>query len=120
MLSFTEARLQVIEMAGRMAQRPAVEIVDLKDACGRVLAEPILTDRNYPPFHRSTRDGFAVRAADAVAGARLRCIGEIRAGHGTEQIVNEGECVQIMTGAPVPRGADAVVMVEHVHQSGDE
>ncbi len=119
MLSFTEARLKVIEVAEAMTHRPAGETLDLSRACGRVLAQPIVTDRDYPPFDRATRDGFAVRAADAVAGATLRRIGEISAGRGFDGAVGSGECVQIMTGAAVPAGADAVVMVEYVRVTGE-
>jgi molybdopterin molybdotransferase len=119
MLSFTEARRKVIEAGSALRRDPARERVDLSRACGRVLAEPIVTDREYPPFNRATRDGFAVRAADAVAGATLRCIGEIKAGSGFDRTVGAGECVQIMTGAATPRGADAVVMIEHTKISGD-
>ena len=65
-----------------------------------------------------TRDGFAVRSGDVVAGAELRCIGESRAGSGFSGEVGPGDCVEIMTGAPLPAGADAVVMVEHVRVTG--
>ncbi len=85
-----------------------------------MLAEPVRADRDYPPFDRSIRDGYAVRAADAGApGATLRRIGEIKAGSGFDGGVGAGECVQIMTGAPVPAGADAVVMIEHVRVADD-
>lgn len=88
-----------------------VESVGLGECAGRVLAEDVVSDRNYPPFHRSARDGFAIRAAD-VPGS-LRVIGEVRAGEVFAGRVGSGEAVEIMTGAPVPEGADAVVMVEH-------
>jgi molybdopterin molybdotransferase len=111
-LSFAEARHQVEERA-RTVQPGATEVVTLAEAAGRVLAEPVLADRDFPPFPRSTRDGFAVRAADVVqAPVRLRRVGEIRAG-GPLVEIKAGECVEIMTGAPVPAEADAVVMVEH-------
>jgi molybdopterin molybdotransferase len=82
-----------------------------------VLAEEIPADRDYPPFPRSARDGFAVRAAD-VPG-ELRVIGEVRAGEVFQGAVAAGEAVEIMTGAPMPDGADAVVMVEHTERRGD-
>jgi molybdopterin molybdotransferase len=97
---------------------PATELVSL-DACAtRVLAQDIAADRDYPPFHRSVRDGFAVRSAD-VPG-RLRVIGEVRAGERFDGSLKAGEAVEIMTGAPVPDGADAVVMVEQCvrHEDG--
>ena len=87
-------------------------------ACaGRILAEEITADRDYPPFARSARDGFAVRAAD-VPG-ELRVIGEVRAGEVFRGLVGPKGAVEIMTGAPLPEGADAVVMVEHTERSGD-
>src|SRR5487761_740938 len=114
MLSFEDARRKVIEATAGLRRIPASEAVKLKNALGRILAERIVADRDYPPFDRATRDGFAVRAADCrEADAKLRVIGEIRAGGEFTGTVNAGECVQIMTGAAVPRGADAVVMIEH-------
>ena len=88
-------------------------------ALGRVLAEHIVADRDDPAFNRSTRDGFAVRSAEAAPGARLRLIGESCAGVAFVGSVGAGECVRILTGAPVPRGADAVVMQEYAHTDGD-
>ncbi|MDX1389627.1 MAG: molybdopterin molybdotransferase MoeA, partial [Acidobacteriota bacterium] len=91
----------------------AVE-VDLADAPGRVLAEEIVADRDFPPTDRSAMDGFAVRVDDIAAdGATLEIEGEIRAGQplGTQR-VGPGRAFRIMTGAIVPPGADAVVMVE--------
>jgi molybdopterin molybdotransferase len=113
MLSFEDAREKVIAVAGALAHAPAIETVKLDDALGRVLAEGIIADRDYPPFDRSTRDGYAVRAEEAFAGDVLTLIGEIHAGQSFDKEVLAGECVQIMTGAAVPVGADAVVMIEH-------
>src|SRR5207245_9329219 len=96
---------------------PAIDGVGLGCAAGRVLARDARADRDYPPLARSVRDGFAVGAADT-PGA-LRVIGEVRAGEVFSGEVNPGEAVEIMTGAPVPRGADAVVMVEHVTRDGE-
>jgi molybdopterin molybdotransferase len=91
-------------------------LTGLLDAVGLVLAEDVLADRDFPPFPRATRDGFAVRAADVQSvPARLLRVGEIKAGATVEASgisVGPGEAVEIMTGAPVPVGADAVVMVE--------
>ncbi|HSZ19662.1 MAG TPA: gephyrin-like molybdotransferase Glp [Candidatus Acidoferrum sp.] len=119
MLSYTEARQKVIEVAGaipRPLQRTQVEI---EQAFGRILTKPVLADRDYPPFDRSTRDGFAVRSADAQnPGARLECVGELRAGGRFEAPVLPGQCVEIMTGAGVPQGTDAVVMIEHTKREG--
>jgi molybdopterin molybdotransferase len=113
-LRFSEARQTVIEKISASGLRPERETAELEAAAGRVLAETILTDRDYPPFDRTTRDGYAVRAADVAAPpVELRLLGEVRAGSAFEGTVGAGECVSIMTGAPVPAGADAVVMVEH-------
>ncbi len=90
---------------------PAVEEVRLEDAAGRVLALDVTADRDAPALARSVRDGFAVRAAD-VPG-ELSVIGEVRAGERFAGEVGPGQAVEIMTGAPVPAGADAVVMVEY-------
>lgn len=92
------------------------ETVSLFEAVGRILAEDVRADRDYPPVARSVRDGFALRAAD-VPG-ELNVIGEVRAGESFEGEVRAHQAVEIMTGAPVPRGADAVVMVEYVTRGG--
>ncbi len=111
-LGFAEALGTVLAEAGRLATPADVERVGLLDAVGRVLAEPVRAERDQPPFHRATRDGFALRAADA--GAALRVLGQVRAGEAWSGApVGAGEAVEIMTGAPLPQGADAVVMVEH-------
>jgi molybdopterin molybdotransferase len=113
MLSYIEARQKVVEVLTEMQSHPAAESVDIVRAAGRVLAGPIVADRDYPPFHRSTRDGFAVRSADVPQpGVTLRRVGEIKAGSSYDRTLVAGECVQIMTGAPLPAGADAVIMVE--------
>ena len=120
MLSYTDARQKVIEVTGGLRHIPGREAVEISHAFGRILAEPVFADRDYPPFDRATRDGFAVRAADAAApGAQLECIGEIRAGGSFDGGVGARQCVEIMTGAAVPSGADAVVMVEHTKREGN-
>lgn len=116
-LSFDEARSCVLKAVSAHVAEPRVETVSLLDAAGRVLAEPVHADRDYPPTARSVRDGFAVRSADAPRNVRV--IGEARAGAGFDGQVGPGEAVEIMTGAPVPDGADAVIMVEHVIRDGD-
>ena len=121
MLSYQDARRKVIEVCRCLRRTPSVETIDLKDALLRVLAQEIRADRDYPPFDRAARDGFAVRSADCgKAGATLRVIGEVAAGAAFGGRVAPGECVQIMTGAPVPEGADAVVMVEQTRRGRDE
>jgi molybdopterin molybdotransferase len=125
MLSHQAARAKVIEVvSARAAAAPEAETIefaaDPSRALGRILAENVIADRNYPPFDRSTRDGFAVRAADAAnPGGRLRLIGESRAGRAFDGQMEAGATVQIMTGAPLPRGANAVVMLEDAEVAGD-
>ena len=118
-LSFAEARHTVDKHASAVASG-ATELLDLLDAGGRVLAEEIVADRDFPPFPRATRDGYAVRAKDtSTIPASLRLVGEIRAGASQADSAIElhsGEAVRIMTGAPVPAGADAVVMVEYASE----
>ncbi|HEY4901186.1 MAG TPA: gephyrin-like molybdotransferase Glp [Terriglobales bacterium] len=116
LLSFAEAR-QMVERHAVTLSPTEPELTGLLDAVGLVLAEDLLADRDFPPFPRAARDGYAVRAADVQAfPARLRCVGEIKAGATVEDsavAVGADEAVGIMTGAPVPAGADAVVMVEY-------
>jgi molybdopterin molybdotransferase len=118
LLSLSEARAVVIAEVKRALAQPRTESVVLAASAGRVLAEDIRADRDQPPFPRSTRDGFAVRAADLAApGQQLRVIGEVAAGASFAGDVSAGEAVEIMTGAPVPMGADAVVMIEHTERT---
>jgi len=94
------------------------ETVDVLDSGARVLAQAFIADRDYPPFARSARDGFAIRSQDAPGVLRL--IGEVRAGEVYPDSLCAGEAVEIMTGAPMPEGADAVVMLEHVLRDGEK
>src|SRR5579872_2766316 len=106
-LTFLQARetvLRTVEVAAL-----EIETIDLLGACGRVLAEEVVADRNSPALDRSVRDGYAVRASD-IPG-ELQVIGEVRAGQSFEGEVAAGQAVEIMTGAPMPAGANAVVMV---------
>jgi molybdopterin molybdotransferase len=118
-LSFEEARHTVEQHASQLRPR-GKELLELLDSVGLILAEPVVADRNFPPFPRATRDGYAVRAADlAQLPATLHLAGEIKAGAGGTIKLNAGEAAAIMTGAPVPPGADAVVMVEYSSQTGN-
>jgi molybdopterin molybdotransferase len=119
MLSYEQARNKVIEEIGKRTGPRATAAVSVWDALGLVLAQEIKTDREYPPFDRSTRDGYAVRAKEATPGAKLKCVGEIKAGDTVREALAPGTCVQIMTGAAVPAGADAVVMIEHTQREED-
>ncbi len=114
---YQQAAAQVAAYAARLARlRPslAVERVALSVAAGRVLALALAADRDQPPFARSTRDGFACRAAEASTHGFLPVSGAIHAGQPPAGPLPTGAAWEIMTGAPVPAGADAVVMVEHV------
>lgn len=91
----------------------------LEQVAGRVLAEAIRADRDQPPFARASRDGFAVRAAEAAGHPFLLVTGHIRAGQSASGSLGPGEAWEIMTGAAVPPGADAVLMVEHCEQSSN-
>ena len=115
-LTFHAARELVLSTI--RAARPAcpVEEAALPDAAGRVLAEDIAADRDTPALARSVRDGYAVLAADLPG--ELQIIGEVRAGERFHGSVAPGQAVEIMTGAPIPAGANAVVMVEHTHRAG--
>ncbi len=116
-LEFEEARQMVIEIVRSLGSKQAIESVPLEQAHGRVLAEPLLADRDYPALRRSLRDGFAVKSSDVPGTLRIR--GEVRAGEEQQAPLQDGEALEIMTGAPVPEGADAVVMVEHVTRMND-
>ncbi|MFZ3215450.1 MAG: gephyrin-like molybdotransferase Glp [Candidatus Acidiferrales bacterium] len=126
MLSYEAGRAKVIEIirARRCAPPPQTETIefgqDPSRVLGRIAAEDVRADRNYPPFNRASRDGFAVRAADAARpGTTLRLIGESRAGVPFDGVVEPGTSVQIMTGAPMPRGANAIVMLEYARTEGE-
>ena len=118
-LSFSDATSVVREHAAslRFAYPRKIETLGLAHALGRVLGRPVLADRDQPPFDRATRDGYACHAADLRSGNALPVNGQIRAGDAIEvprTKLAEGEAIEIMTGAPVPAGADHVVMFEHV------
>lgn len=95
------------------------ETVDLRDAAGRVLAEDIFAKRDQPPFPASAMDGYAICKSDYSAGNKLRVLGEAAAGSRFDGFVAAGQAVRIFTGAPVPEGADWVVIQEDVDLSGD-
>jgi molybdopterin molybdotransferase len=120
MLTYEQARQKVIEQLIEKKGPRTTEQVRVGEALGFVLAQEVKTDREYPPFNRATRDGYAVFAADAKAGATVKCTGEIKAGDRVTKELWAETCVQIMTGAAVPSGADAVVMIEHTKRDGDE
>ncbi|MBL8584185.1 MAG: molybdopterin molybdotransferase MoeA [Rhizobiaceae bacterium] len=96
------------------------EDVRLADSAGRILAAPLRALRTQPPFDASAMDGYAVRAADvATVPAQLRLIGEAAAGRRFARAIGQGEAVRIFTGAPLPAGADTIVIQENARVSGD-
>src|SRR5580704_8736760 len=119
LLTYAQAAAFVAKRAERLARsKPSTERVPLASAAGRVLAETLRADTDQPSFARSTRDGFACRAAEASAHRPLSLAGATRAGDPPSGPLPRGAVWEIMTGAPVPRGADAVVMLEHVDHEG--
>src|SRR5579883_2989577 len=117
----TEQRILSVDeaLARILAQIPVLpaEEVVLTEALGRVLAEDVYADIDVPPFHNSAMDGYAVIAADTAGASRerpavLRVVGDLPAGRVPDTVVHRGEAIRIMTGAPMPPGADAIVRVE--------
>jgi molybdopterin molybdotransferase len=96
-----------------------VETIPLGEAHGRVLAEPLIATHHQPPFDASAMDGYAMCAADVSDEAWLRVIGMSQAGSRFAGVVGEGEAVRIFTGAPLPEGADTVIMQEEAVREGD-
>ena len=122
-LSFEDAYEAVAERCRQIlkAGQAQSEEVLLLQGLGRVLAETVAADRDFPPFARATRDGFAVRAQDLQDGVTtLRVVGQVKAGDSYDLPVAAGEAVEIMTGAAVPAGADTVVMVEYTQRKSSE
>jgi len=115
MISFDEARRHVLGEVSQLAE----VVMDLDDAAGLVLAADVLAGAPVPPFANSAMDGFAVRAADSGVGARLAVVGTAAAGVVVDRCVGPGEAIRIMTGAPIPEGADTVIMVERTAVDGD-
>jgi molybdopterin molybdotransferase len=113
--SYDEAAALVAAYCAQFSPfRPLQESVRLDLAAGRVLAKPLFADSDQPPFARSTRDGFACRAGEASRHGYLRLAGTARAGDAPAGPLPKGAAWEIMTGAPIPAGADAVMMLEHV------
>lgn len=119
-ISFEDALRVVREELQKAGFRIGTESLALDQVQGRVLAEAVCADRDYPPFHRSARDGYAVRSSEiASLPALLHCVGEARAGEPFLEDLSPGTCVRIMTGAAAPAAADAVVMQEYTRAEGD-
>ena len=114
-LTVEEARGRILDGAARLG----VETVPLTESLGRVLARPVVADRHQPPFDASAMDGWAIRRADYAAGKAFAVAGESAAGKAFGREVRAGEAVRIFTGAPVPAGADLVVIQEEAVRDGD-
>ena len=119
--SYEQASAQVAAFRAQLGRKgPSVERVELVHASGRILAQPLVADQDQPPFSRSTRDGFACRATEVSTHAFLSVAGSTHAGEAPSGPLPPNAAWEIMTGAPVPAGADSVVMIEHVERSGDK
>lgn len=117
MIDLEEAKARVLSRV----HANAPQVVAVRDARGLVLAEDIIATESIPPFDNTAVDGYAVKSADvATVPVRLRVVDEVRAGVWPTTSVQDGEAIRIMTGAPMPQGADAVVMVEDTQRSGSE
>jgi molybdopterin molybdotransferase len=115
-----EAKALLMEFASPLER---VERISVRDAAERVLASPAISTIDVPPFDRAAMDGYAVIAEDTFGTGRydakvLRCIAQVHTGAVASRTLAPGECIEIATGAPVPEGADAVVMVEETEKSG--
>lgn len=116
MIRYEEALKAILKNASPLS----AEKVSIEDSLGRILREDIYSKLEMPPFDKAAMDGYALNFHEAsFTPARLRCIGLIQAGGIFEKKLKKGECVKIMTGAPLPLGADCVVMVENTRQLGD-
>lgn len=116
MLTVADARARILDLASLMPS----ETVPLVNAAGRVLSEPVEAKRTQPPFPASAMDGYAVRNAEAQPGMSLDVIGEAAAGRAFIGDVQSGTAVRIFTGAPVPTGADAILIQEDAVREGDK
>ncbi|MEM8791119.1 MAG: gephyrin-like molybdotransferase Glp [Pseudomonadota bacterium] len=115
MLSTADALAKVLDLAPSMP----TETVSLADAAGRVLAEDAIARRDQPPFAASAMDGYAVRASEALPGAVLKVVDESAAGHRAGMSLPLGAAIRIFTGAPVPQGADAILIQENCAREAD-
>ena len=110
---------EAIQIVREQIRKLPAELVSLEHARGRFLAEDVFADSDLPPFDRSQMDGYAVKASDVQSvPAKLRVVGESAAGRGWHNEMKQGEAVRIMTGAPVPSGADSVQQVELTRELG--
>lgn len=119
-LTFEKA-CEAVRQYCRGIKPPQTETVSISNVVNRILTEAILADRDFPPFPRATRDGYALQAADLkLIPKELHNIGQVKAGATFDKTLTSGQAVEIMTGAAVPTGADAVVMVEYTRRRGEQ
>lgn len=116
MISVQEAQQLVISSTNILSS----ETVELENAFGRVLAEDVLADRDYPPFNRAAMDGYAFRFSDLEHFKELTITGELFAGHAFEGEVKQGHCLKIMTGAATPQDLDCIIQVELAVVNGNK
>ncbi len=115
MITYEQALVAILKKTSSLG----TEKVPIKDSVGRVLKEDIVSSLEMPPFDKAAVDGYAVRTSDVLqAPCILECVGFIEAGKSFSKSVKSGECVKIMTGAPLPKNTDGVVMVEDTKMSG--
>ena len=124
-LTFAEARHRVLAAAPLLSKKLGRERVVLEECLGRVLAEPLIADTDFPAFDNSAMDGYAVRSVDIATAApgnrvRLEVTEVVAAGHLPSAGVTQGTAIRVMTGAPIPRGADCVVMRENTEERETE
>jgi molybdopterin molybdotransferase len=110
---------QSIRIIDSQPVSPRIEDQDLRSSAGRILAQNVQADRDFPPFDKSLVDGIAIRAGDLGKSGGFRVVAEVSAGMLADREINPGECMTIMTGAPIPEGADRVVPIEFVRRTGD-
>lgn len=115
MITVTEARNHLFSLVSPL---PSEQVL-LTNAAGRVMATDAVARRDQPPFAASSMDGYAVRAAEVERHAMFKVVGEAAAGHRFEGTVGAGQAARIFTGAPMPKGADFVVIQEDVTRSSD-
>lgn len=121
LMSLAEAKKLALSHAPKLGS----ELVPVEQALGRVLAAPVSAQIDVPHFAKAAMDGYAVRAQDTFGASetsplRLKVVGHVTPGHVSDRAVGQGECIEISTGAPMPEGADATLMVENTEAEGDE
>ena len=115
MITVDDARSLLLDLVAPLP----TERVDLVASAGRTLSEDLAARRDQPPFAASAMDGYAMKSAEVELHAMFKVIGEAAAGHGFDGVVGPGQAVRIFTGAPVPEGADFVVIQEDISRTGD-